>query len=265
MRKVLIPTDFSPVSRNALKYGLELYKNSDTEFDVIHIYHPSFDPVQPEIIESSLGLEMVKIEIMNKFLESFSQQAEQNNVKLTSRIEIGFTVERIVEESGDFEIIIMGSTGNNNFINQIFGGISSEVATKSKCPVLLVPSLIHYRKLTNIIYSYDFDGIDNAILADVVGFTKRYNATLHFVNIHPKDKAFKQLSLPSNIDVPFKTGNVEADSIREGLSNYIVENDIDIVIMATKNKNFWEKIIHRSHTKQFSLTTKVPLLVYHEK
>ena len=157
MRKVLIPTDFSPVSRNSLNYGLELYKNSDTEFEIIHVYHPSFDPVQPEIIESTLGLEMVKIEIMNEFIASFSKLADECNVKLNSRIEIGFTVEKIVEESEDYELIIMGSTGNNNFINQIFGGISSEVATKSKCPVLLIPSLIRYKHLDNVIYSYDLN------------------------------------------------------------------------------------------------------------
>lgn len=265
MRKVLIPTDFSPVSRNSINYGLELYKNSDTEFDVLHVYHPSFDPVQPEIIESTLGLEMVKIEIMNEFIASFSKLAEECNVKLNSRIEIGFTVERIVEESEDYELIIMGSTGNNNFINQIFGGISSEVATKSKCPVLLIPSLIKYNHLNNIIYSYDFDGVNNSILNDVVSFAKRYNSTLHFVHINYKEKENVTIRLPENIDVKFKTNIVESESVQEGLSTYIVDNDIDMVIMATKHRNFWEKIINRSFTKQFSLTTKVPLLVYHEK
>ncbi|MEZ4907308.1 MAG: universal stress protein [Saprospiraceae bacterium] len=251
MRKVLIPTDFSPVSRNALIYGLELYKNSDTEFDIIHIYHPSFDPVQPEIIESTLGLEMVKIDIMNDFISSFSKLAQQNNVKLNSRIEIGFTVEKIVEESTDYEIIIMGSTGNNNFINQIFGGISSEVAIKSKCPVLLIPSLIKFNNLRNIIYSYDFDGINSKTLNEVVSFAKRYNSTLHFVHINQNDKSDIKINFPDKLDIDFKTSIVQSDSVQEGLSDYIVSNDIDLVLMATKHRNFWEKIINRSFTNNF--------------
>ena len=265
MRKVLIPTDFSPVSKNALIYGLNLYKNSDTEFDVIHIYHPSFDPVQPEIIESSLGLEMVKKEIMAGFINSISETAKNFNIGIESSIEIGFTVEKIVELSTEYELIIMGSTGNNSFINQIFGGISSEVATKSKCPVLLVPAQVNYNKLQNIIYSYDYEGIDDLVLQDVAGFAKRYKAKLHFVHIYNKEKKSININLPENFDIDHTISIVQADSIQEGLSKYIEDNNIDIVIMATKTKNFWEKIIHRSHTRQFSLTTKVPLLVYHEK
>lgn len=265
MRKVLIPTDFSPVSKNALIYGLNLYKNSDTDFDIIHIYHPSFDPVQPEIIESSLGLELVKKEIMNGFVNSISEMAEEFKIKLESSIEIGFTVEKIVELSREYELIIMGSTGNNSFINQIFGGISSEVASKSKCPVLLVPSSVSYHKLNNIIYSYDYEGISDVVLEDVGGFAKRYNAKLHFVHIYNKEKKSISIVLPESFNLDHTISIVQADSIREGLSKFIEDNNIDIVIMATKTKNFWEKIIHRSHTRQFSLTTKVPLLVYHEK
>jgi nucleotide-binding universal stress UspA family protein len=265
MRKVLIPTDFSPVSKNALVYGLNLYKNSDTEFEIIHIYHPAFDPVQPEILESSLGLETVKNEIMEGFVNSVSKLAEENNVLLESRIEIGLTVEKIVELSRDYELIIMGSTGINSLISQIFGGISSEVASKSKCPVLLVPTSVNYKRLNNIIYSYDYDGIDDAVLNDVGGFTKRYNAKIHFVHIYNKEKKSINIVLPHNFDIDHTISIVQADSVREGLSKYIEENEIDIVIMATKTKNFWEKIINRSHTRQFSLTTKIPLLVYHEK
>lgn len=265
MRKVLVPTDFSPVSKNALIYGLNLYKNSDTDFDIIHIYHPSFDPVQPEIIESSLGLELVKKEILNGFVNSISDMANEYRIGIESSIEVGFTVEKIVELSKEYELIIMGSTGNNSFINQIFGGISSEVASKSRCPVLLIPSSVSYHELNNIIYSYDYEGIDDVVLQDVAGFAKRYDAKLHFVHIYNKENKSINIVLPEKLDVDHTISIVQADTIREGLSKYIEENNIDIVIMATKTKNFWEKIIHRSHTRQFSLTTKVPLLVYHEK
>lgn len=265
MRKVLIPTDFSPVSKNSLIYGLELYKNSDTDFDIVHIYHPSFDPVQPEILESSLGLEMVKKEILERFVNSISELAKENNIGIESSIEVGFTVEKIVELSKDYELIIMGSTGINSFINQIFGGISSEVASNSKCPVLLIPGTVNFKKIKNIVYSYDYEGIDDAVLEDVAGFTRRYGAKLHFVHIYNKEKKSISIVLPENFDLDHTISIVQADSIREGLSKYIEDNDIDIVIMATKTKNFWEKIINRSHTRQFSLTTKIPLLVYHEK
>jgi nucleotide-binding universal stress UspA family protein len=265
MRKILIPTDFSPVSKNALIYGLNLYKNTETSFDIIHIYHPSFDPVQPEIIESTLGLEAVKNEIMEGFIDSISEFANEFNVEVTSSIELGFTIEKIVELSKNYELIIMGATGNNSLINKIFGGVSSEVAAESKCPVLLIPGSVSYNQIKNVLYSYDYDGIDDFVLQDVTGFTKRYGAKLHFVHIYNKEKKSINIKLPDDFDIDHTISIVQADSIHEGLSKYIEENNIDIVIMATKTKNFWEKIINRNHTRRFALTTKVPLLVYHEK
>lgn len=265
MRKILIPTDFSSVSKNALIYGLHLYKDSETSFDIIHIYHPSFDPVQPEIVESSLGLEIVKKEILKKFTDSIIEVAKENNIEIDCKIEVGLTVEKIVDLSKDYELIIMGSTGNNSLINQIFGGISSEVANNSKCPVLLVPASVTYQKLENVVYSYDYEGIDDLVLKDVANFAKRYHAKLHFVHIYNKEKKSININLPDNFDQDHTISIVQADNIREGLSKYIEENSINIVIMATKTTNFWEKIINRSHTRKFSLTTKIPLLVYHEK
>ncbi len=264
MRKILVPTDFSPVAKNALLYGLNLYKNTDTEFDVIHVFHPSFDPVQPEILDSSLGLENVKRESMDSLMNSISPIARQNGIKVNSLIEVGFTIEKIVEMSKDYDIIIMGSTGSNNLLNKIFGGISSDVAAKAECPVLLVPGKVRFKSMEKIIYACDFDGIDENILKKVVNFAKRYNASIRFVHIQNKDKEF-QFTLSDDLQVNYSVSIVEADSVREGISEYIKEEGANLVIMATKQRSFWEKIIHKSHTKEFAMTTDVPLLVYHEK
>ncbi len=264
MRKVLVPTDFSPVSKNALLYGLNLYENSDTVFDVVHVYHPSFDPVQPEILDSSLGLENVKRESMKSLVESVHDIAVKNNVTLNSKIEIGFTIEKLVELSREYDLIIMGSTGLDSILNKIFGGISSDVAAKAECPVLLVPAKVKFTPLKKIIYACDFDGVDERILNKVVAFAKRYDASIRFVHIQNRDKEFS-FTLSDDLDVNYSVSIVEAESVREGISTYIKEENANMVIMATKHRSFWEKIIHKSHTKEFALTTEVPLLVYHEK
>lgn len=264
MRKILVPTDFSPVSKNALIYGLNLYQNTETIFDVIHIYHPSFDPVQPEIIDSSLGMENVKKENMGDMVNSISGIIKDTDVQMNSKVEIGFTIEKIVELSTDYDLIIMGSTGTNSFLNKIFGGISSDVASKAKCPVLLIPSKVEYTHLQNIIYSCDFEGVDQIVLQKIVNFAKRYNSVIHFVHIKYDEKPFK-MKFPENFNMNYSVNIVHAHTVKEGLSKYIKEKKADMVIMATKQRSFWEKIINKSHTREFALNSSVPLLVYHEK
>ena len=43
MRRILIPTDFSENAMNAIKYGLELFKNEESEFYLVHAYHGEID------------------------------------------------------------------------------------------------------------------------------------------------------------------------------------------------------------------------------
>ena len=264
MRKILVPVDFSPVSKNAFIYGLNLYKDTDTQFDVLHVYHPSFDPIQPDILDPTLGLESIKAKNLEDFINSIKELAEANNVKITGKLELGFTIEKIIELSKDYDLIIMGSTGESNFLNKFFGGISSEVAVKAHCPVLLVPRGVTYSPLKNIIYACDFDGVDESIMQKVVEFAKRYNAKLHFVHIQNKDKEF-DFKIENVHGIEYTINIVEAESVKEGLSSFIESHDVDLVIMATKKRSFWQQIIHKSHTKEFALNSKVPLLVYHQK
>ena len=264
MRKILVPVDFSPVSKNAFIYGLHLYKGTDTLFDVVHIYHPSFDPVQPGILDDSLDLEHIKAQNLDTFIDSVKDIISQSGVEVNSRLELGFTVEKIVDMSEEYDLIIMGSTGESSLLNKFFGGISSEVAVKAHCPVLLIPSSVKFKGLKNIIYACDFDGVDDIILKKIIEFTKRYNASLHFVHIQNKNEKF-ELKLDTGVPLKYTINIVEADSVKEGLSSFIENKNIDMVIMATKQRSFWKQIIHKSLTKEFALTSHVPLLVYHEK
>ena len=43
MKNILIPTDFSLNSSNAILYGLELFGNYDTKFYFLHVDHPIID------------------------------------------------------------------------------------------------------------------------------------------------------------------------------------------------------------------------------
>jgi len=264
MRKVLIPTDFSLVSKNALKYGLNLYKNTETVFTIIHVYHPSFDPTQPEVLDSSLSMEAVKNESMKNLLATIDDTAKEFNVEVNSIIEIGFTIEKLVKLSSEFDIIIMGSTGSNNFLSKVFGGISSGVVSKAKCPVLLVPQDIKFEIIKNIIYSCDFEGVDSKILDKVILFAERNNSIVHFVHIQSDNRNFN-LSVPDGIKIEYTLNIIESSSIKKGLNNYIKNKNAKLVIMATKHRKFWEKFIHKSITREFALRADIPLLIYHEK
>jgi nucleotide-binding universal stress UspA family protein len=190
MRNVLVPTDFSEASVNALIFGLNLYKNTDTIFNIIHIYQPTFEPIQHEITDSSLGMEKVKENNMSIMLKSVEKLAKNCNVKISSKLDIGFTIERLAKLSVNYDLIIMGFTGANNFLSKVFGGISYGVVSKSKCPVLLIPEKRVFAEMRNIIFTADFENLAENVFSRVLDFAKRNNSKIHFLHIENENKDF---------------------------------------------------------------------------
>ncbi len=266
MRRVLIPTDFSKVSKNAIVYALNLYKNTQSSFTIIHVYQPSIDTIQHEIVDTSLGLHAVKKDNMNQLLLSILSLSEECNIELDSSLEIGFTIETIVKMSNDFDIIVMGSTGSNNIINNFFGGISTGVASKSKCPVLLIPGNINFKPLQNVLYAFNIKKLEEEVLKSVVDFALRNNSTLHFVHISNATNKNDYFSkLPDIKKVSYTTSSIRTGSFTKDINKCIKDKNIDLLIMATKHRKFWDKLFHKSFTKKLAISASIPLLVYHKK
>ena len=260
MRKILVPTDFSKVSKNAFRYGLDLYRRTESELDVIHIYHPAFDPSQSEIIDLDSTIEKLLKERMSEFLSAKSIY----DIKVNGSIDMGFVVEKAVKLSFNYDIIIMGTTGESGLMGQVFGSVSSDVATQAHCPVLLIPPGIEFNGYKDIIYSCDFEGVNDNILNEITSFARRYNSKLHFVHIVKNQEEDFQLNLPEDLDLEYTVNTIKSDTVVEGVNTYIEEKNAELVIMATKKRSFWENILHKNHTKDFALKVKIPLLVYHE-
>ncbi|MEM8583442.1 MAG: hypothetical protein AAGF87_04185, partial [Bacteroidota bacterium] len=61
----------------------------------------------------------------------------------------------------------------------------------------------------------------------------------------------------------FEFTEIEAESIHEGLDQYMDASPVDMAIIVTKQRNFWERLFHRSATKELAFNAKVPLMVFH--
>ena len=269
MRKVLVPTDFSNSSKNAFHYALQLYGNTESTFDVVHVYHTSFDPSQPTVLDFSLGIDKIKKENIDRFIEDVpelisDELTEQQTIN--GKVVMGFAAEQLIALSKSYDVIIMGTTGAHRLADKIFGTISLEVSRKAQCPVFLIPDNSKYISFKNIVYACDFEGVKAEILEKIVNFARRFDAQVHFIHVSQDDKSIdigtsiKQMSFP----ITYSTKTIQADSVSEGLNNYVEENNIELVIAATKKRSYWEQIFHSSITKKMAINSQVPLLVYHE-
>lgn len=276
MKKLLVPTDFSATAQGALAYARTLASRIEgAHIEVVHLYLPATAAEYPNIVPPIPEF----IEAREKMLAEFVEQSAQATnspaeaaVPLAARLVVGFPADEIVRMSSDCDLIVMGTTGDSDVLDELFGSVSSHVARKADCPVLLIPKGVAYKPVGHILYASNYESADRNMIQALTDFNKLFNATLHFVHVRdeddkserkPKDEIFNELFLKGDPGFGFEFEDIEGEDISEALNAYAVENSIDLVVMVARKRSFWDNFFHRSSTKHMALNTSLPLMVLH--
>ncbi len=277
MENILVPTDFSNTALGAYQYALQLADYFNAKVKAIHVYHPSYDPGQPLGASSNMLILEPKRELMEKFVAQRPQSedgTENTMVTVDSEVVSGFAAEEIVRltKSGEIDLVVMGTTGENTLMEKIFGSISSDVSKHAHCPVLLVPKGAKFRAFRNVVYASDFEKTDSKVMETIIDFAGRFSAGIHLVDVHEcnekgRYKVEEQvLEQQLNERLPaleFRMAEVECDTVWEGLNLYADDHEVDLFVMVTKHRKFWENILHRSMTRQMAIHSRKPILILH--
>lgn len=279
MKKILVPTDFSPAASGALQFALELAKVQGGKVKAVHIYHPEFDPESNWLNNSFMdGVAFAK-DRLAKFVETEANPAGSGSV--ATRVEVeqevvtGFAVEEILElsKNKDVEMLVMGSTGERGFLEKLFGSVSTNVTQRAECPVMLVPQGVKFHGFKHIMYASNYEGAERPTLHKLVDVANAFGADIHFVHVSEdgntqsyeeiENQLFKVLFNGNEPTFAFNMTNVEGHSVVDGLNEYAIKHNIDLVVMVSPHRNFWEQLFHKSMTKAMTLNTKLPILVLH--
>lgn len=269
IRRILVPTDFSAVSGDALIYAGELAEALGTKrIDVAHIYTPQ---TAPDVLVIPPTEEILRDR--EKALDAFLKQYGTNSdIPIDTELYLGFAADELVRLSLEYDLIVMGTLGETDVLDKVFGSISSTVAQRAHCPVLLVPAGARFREYHNILYASDDLSLSRSLVLDLMDFNELFNARIHFVHVNTRakdtfkgerEKLFSSLFSGPEPDFAFEISEVNADSLEDGLREYVHSHPIDLSIMATRHRGFWESFFHRSQTKKMALHPELPLLVFH--
>ncbi|GAB3898401.1 universal stress protein [Larkinella knui] len=283
MKNILVPTDFTGTSDLALAWAKFIAKQYihdglETTLVLAHVTQPYIPDTTLPTGEVGAGIlaaqEMEDVGELN--LHEMAEQLEREG--FTTRIETRFgSIDgEIVEVADELkpDLIVMGRSHIDTFFDWLAGSSAADVAMTAHCPVLVVPTLEHGQshpvRLQNIAYATQLEFDENHILRPVVNLVRTFNSNLRLVKI-------KALNQPNVYDdrqyldqiesefgrERFVEDTVNADNVTEGLTKYIKTNQIDLLIMATRERDFLSKLLNPSLTKRMVLSSDVPVLVYH--
>ncbi|MEM8908431.1 MAG: universal stress protein, partial [Bacteroidota bacterium] len=170
------------------------------------------------------------------------------------------------------EILVMGTTGKGGVLEKLFGSISSMVSQKAHCPVWLVPPQVEFKGLQNLLYASNYQSADSDLMRHIVEFADEFTANIHMVHVEESpwvgeyqlnEVLIEQLFRQKAPALEFKMSVIRGSSVWESLYQYAEDHHIDLIVLATRHRKFWENLLHTSITKSMVLNARTPLLVYH--
>tara|TARA_R100001369_G_scaffold92821_2_gene140177 strand:+ start:4511 stop:5344 length:834 start_codon:yes stop_codon:yes gene_type:complete len=275
---VLIPTDFSENSWNAIKYAVSLLKEVRVSFHLLHVNNTSSTEMGPEIQGSGTLLatpDKIKVTTqLQELKDSILTQYSSNKHTYKTSIEYTSFIKGVRTQIAEKEIdlIIMGTKGASGIKKYTLGSNAGDVITKVKCPVLVIPENAQYKEPKHIAFPTDFNLLyKERIVKTLQSVTQLHNSFLHVVHvgsktvsltdIQEKNKSFLTYSLEA---VQHKFHSCNTLDLEESIQNFVEKKQINMIAMVAKNLNFFQRILFRPTVKKMSYQTKIPFLVLHE-
>jgi universal stress protein A len=142
-KKILVPTDFSKFSDEALKQAYDIAKQYKSKIYLLHV----IEVVQTCAVDYCLDDQTIRA-LDEKSLE-FSEDMLQKQIKkvfkskdveVISDVKKGTPYEEILKEqqSKKMDLIVIASHGKTGLLSHLIGGVAEKVARGAKCPVMLI-------------------------------------------------------------------------------------------------------------------------------
>jgi nucleotide-binding universal stress UspA family protein len=142
MNKILIATDGSPASKEAVEFGVELAEEHDAAVVFVHVV-PTLDLV-PMNGFGMVGARPHEVSGHDReALEAAQAVAEDHGVRSTTKLLSGDTVDEIVAyaDNLDVDLIVVGSRGHGTLASALLGSVSRGVLSESKRPIAVIRGL----------------------------------------------------------------------------------------------------------------------------
>jgi nucleotide-binding universal stress UspA family protein len=270
--KLLIPTDFSPLSKIAALYAVKLGKKLKAEFVLLNVVNlgnsPGRGAINVKYIEDKLAENAVEdcARLTNEI-----RSEVKGKLSITSQVVKGYPVENVVAnyaQHNHIDLIVMGTKGATGLKKILLGSNATDVINKSRIPVIAVPEFARFTGLKDIVYATDMVNLKDELRA-VASFAKDFNATVHVLHIlSPTGKAkldiiqtVAKLTKAMEYNKITVTVSLHEDAA-EGIDQYVIRHKADLLVMFTNELTFFRKIVGQSVTREMAFLSNVPLLAF---
>ncbi|MEQ8910319.1 MAG: universal stress protein [Vicingaceae bacterium] len=273
MNKILFPTDFSENAHHAFRFAKMMARAKKAKLILIYAYNlPLAAPVNAFTSrEQTLNLiEQDLRDVAQKHMKVYTDELDLMEDPYDLIIKEGMAVEKIAKfcRKETIDLIVMGTKGQTDHRGFLMGSVTAKLIEKVSIPLLAIPDSVEIRPFRKIVFASDLLFNSSEEIQKAMNFAKLNKSSLTFLHIKTdSEKEENDLSelkhnIKRNRDQNIQVVEILADTVVHGIDTYLQENKTDLLMLCNHTKSFFEKLFHKSISKQMVLHSKVPLLIF---
>ena len=279
MKKILLPTDFSDNSWNAIKYALQYFKELACHFTLINTYTPIIYQVEyMEIGSAQFGLIDAMKESSNEGLKTIMTKIEKelkNPKHSFSQVSSFNTLTAEINEQtsgGDIDYVVMGTKGATGAAEILFGSNTMHVIKNATCPVLAIPSDFTFEKPLEVLFPSDYNlEFQKEHIRPILDVAKTFHSRVNIMNasfgydLSEFQEANKKILEGFFKDTAHIFHSVSNHTVEDAIASFQLKYPINLLIMINNKHSFFENLLFRSTINHIGFHLNIPFLVVPSK
>ncbi|SIQ42530.1 universal stress protein [Maribacter ulvicola] len=279
--RILLPTDFSKNSWNAIQYAIKLFEEKKCIFYILHTYSKEthgldsltlLDPDQAFNkmckLRSEQGLGDILVQL------SKLQHNDNHQFHVVSKPALLCNAVKELNKELRFKMIVMGAKGITNQKEETYGkqtlGLLKEIR---QCPILVVPTKVDFNHPKEIVLTTNFNSkIKVSEIRYLVEIAKLSNASIQVLSLtQPHKLSFSQkrnkVLIRSQLkDVAHKFNSLRNVKMATALSCFVEIRKSNMISYIDRKPSFWERLgFVKISLSKLGYFANVPVLALHAK
>ncbi|REE07737.1 nucleotide-binding universal stress UspA family protein [Winogradskyella pacifica] len=276
MKQILLPTDFSENSWNAITYAINLYKDEECTFHLFNAYTPVIYNIEyvlgyPAQFGLADAIRNTSQKNLNTLITKISNEFEPNpNHKFETYARFNTLISGIKEfiDEHDIDLIFMGTKGATGAKEVLFGSNTVHIFKEIKCPVVAIPSGFAYEAPHEILFPTDLNAMyKHSTLKILKEIVLSNNARLNTMHVSTGyELTEKQERNKAQLESMFENSaflfhNIKAMDITNAINEFQVKHKINLLVMINNKHSFFENIFFKNTINQIGFHLNIPFLV----
>ena len=274
MKTLIVPTDFSPVSINAMNYAADMALSIDASLLLLNVYQIPVTFTEVPVVNISLEeikkISEEKVAELKKGLEHIT--SGKLKIYAESRLgEVTDEIEEVCKKINPFAVV-MGTKGAGGLERLFLGSNTLTAIRHLTYPVIVVPPGAVFNGIKKIGFACDLNEVVETSPSDKIHeVCAMFNATLHVLNVDFKNKHFLPETpeeslllhtLLEDLDPVYQY--IEHQDVVEGINEFAEKQAIDLVITIPKKHKLLSGLFQKSHTRELVFESHIPIMCIHE-